>query len=476
MMYRNLGFGALILIDVANALNNGLALKPQMGWNTWNTFGCNINQATILSAAQAIKNSGLINSGYQYVVIDDCWSVKSGRDSSGNLVADPSKFPNGMKWLADQVHALGLKIGIYSSAGTLTCAGYPASLGREQQDANLWASWGIDYLKYDNCNDGGQSSQQGNINRYTAMRDALAKAGRPILYSMCNWGTADVWNWAAPIGNSWRMSGDITANFDAANNGCPATTSGGYACSIMNILNKAAPISTKGSTGGWNDLDMMVVGFNSLSSDEQKLHFTMWSAIKSPLIMGHDVTKQSSDTFAILTNKNILDLSQGVWGVATRTYVRSNIQLWQQTSPDNVDRVVIVLNSGGSDQTLTVPFSDIFANDSGRQSATYTVTELWTNTITNSVKVQISITVKKHGVWVGRFHPSSGSQSTSSSTTTTRIVTTGATTIGTTTKTTSAQSGAQTMWGQCGGIGWTGPTTCQGSTCQYSNPYYSQCL
>ncbi|KAK6535720.1 hypothetical protein TWF694_002169 [Orbilia ellipsospora] len=439
MLSKILFIGTLAFIRSASALNNGLAITPQMG------------------------------------IIDDCWSLKSGRDSSGNLVADPSKFPNGMKWLADQVHGLGLKLGIYSSAGTLTCASYPASLGHEQTDANLWASWGIDYLKYDNCNDGGQSSQQGNINRYTAMRDALAKTGRPILYSMCNWGVADVWNWAAPIGNSWRMSGDITSTFDATNSGCPASGSGGYACSIMNILNKAAPIATKGSTGGWNDLDMMVVGFSSLSSDEQKLHFTMWAAIKSPLIMGHDVTKQSSDTLAILTNRNILDLSQGTWSVATRTSTNGNIQIWQQNSPDNVDRIVIVLNSGTSDQTTTVSFSTIFANDSARQAATYTVTELWTSTTTNSVKGQISVTVKKHGVWVGKFHPS-GSSSTTTSRTTGMTGTTTSTTTSTASRTTSAQGGTQTKYGQCGGIGWTGPTACQGSTCTYSNPYYSQCL
>lgn len=164
----------------------------------------------------------------------------------------------------------------------------------------------------------------------------------------------------------------------------------------------------------------------------------MWAAIKSPLIMGHDVTKQSSATLAILTNTNILDLSQGTWGIATRTYVRSNIQLWQQTSPDNVDRIVIVLNSGGSDQTLTVPFTDIFVNDGTRQSATYTVTELWTNAVTNSVKGQISVTVKKHGVWVGKFHPS-GAVITSSST----RVTTVPTSSKMTTSTTATSSGSQ---------------------------------
>ncbi|EPS45471.1 hypothetical protein H072_526 [Dactylellina haptotyla CBS 200.50] len=409
-MYEILAFGVLALVYGVTGLDNGLAQKPQMGWNSWNTFACNINETTILSAAHAIKNSGLINFGYEYVVIDDCWSVKSGRDSKGNLVADPSKFPHGMKWLADQVHALGLKIGIYSSAGTLTCAGYPASLGREERDAALWASWDMDYLKYDNCNDAGQNSQQGNIKRYTAMRDALAKTGRPILYSMCNWGVADVWNWGAPIGNSWRMSGDITNNFNTPFDGCPASAASGYGCSVINILNKAAPIVAKGGPGGWNDLDMMVVGFSNLTPDEQQTHFTMWAAIKSPLIMGHDVTKQTWTTLKILTNRNILDLSQGSWNIATRTYTMGDVQLWQQTSPDNVERIVMVLNTGAKDRNMTVPFSDIFGGDSEREAATYNVTELWTNVVTDEVRAHIDIVVRSHGIWVGRFQPTSGIQ------------------------------------------------------------------
>ncbi|KAK6527578.1 hypothetical protein TWF694_004562 [Orbilia ellipsospora] len=410
MRHAVISFSALTLISSVASLNNGLAVTPQMGWNTWNTFGCNINQTTILSAARTIKESGLSKSGYEYVIIDDCWSVKSGRDKSGNLVADPARFPNGIKWLADQVHGLGLKIGIYSSAGTATCAGYPASLGREQQDANLWASWGIDYLKYDNCNDGGQGDQQGNINRYTAMRNALAKTGRPILYSMCNWGVADVWNWAAPIGNSWRMSGDIGPNFNTPFDGCPTTGATGYGCSVINILNKAAGIASKGSPGGWNDLDMMVVGFSNLTPDEQRTHFTLWAAIKSPLIMGHDVTKQTATTLGILTNKNIIDLSQGAWSIATRTYLKDNIQVWQQRNTKSTDGIVIIINLGASDQPVAISFAEIFFDDKERQSATYTVTELWTNVVTKSVSGQIVATVKTHGVWVGRLSPSAATK------------------------------------------------------------------
>lgn len=190
-----LAAGSLVAIGGATspaaALDNGLARTPQMGWNDWNSFGCNVNDSLIRQTADAMVSSGMAAAGYTYVNIDDCWSTKS-RNSNGDLVPDPQKFPNGIKAVADYVHSKGLKLGIYSSAGTTTCAGYPASLGNERRDAALWASWGIDYLKYDNCGDHrGQNGQQ----RYTAMRDALAATGRPIVYSLCNWGQESVWTW-----------------------------------------------------------------------------------------------------------------------------------------------------------------------------------------------------------------------------------------------------------------------------------------
>ena len=192
----------------ASALANGLAATPQMGWNDWNAFGCDVNAALVEQTADAMVANGMQRAGYDYVNIDDCWLTKQ-RDANGNLVPDPVKFPAGIKAVADYVHAKGLKLGIYEDAGTATCAGYPGSLGHEKQDAATFAGWGVDYLKYDNCNNAGSSTTQQYIDRYTAMRDALAATGRPILYSLCEWGVNQPWTWAPQVGNSWRTTGDI---------------------------------------------------------------------------------------------------------------------------------------------------------------------------------------------------------------------------------------------------------------------------
>src|SRR2546423_6502066 len=192
----------------AVALNNGLARTPPMGWNDWNAFGCNVNEQLVQQTADTIVNSGMKAAGYQYVNIDDCWMTGS-RDAVGRLVPDPVKFPHGITGVANYVHGKGLKLGIYESAGTATCAGYPGSLNHEQTDADSFASWGVDYLKYDNCNNQGVPWQT----RYDAMRDALAQTGRQIVYSLCEWGEDDVWTWGATAGNLWRTTGDIGPSF-----------------------------------------------------------------------------------------------------------------------------------------------------------------------------------------------------------------------------------------------------------------------
>ena len=189
-------------------LANGLARTPPMGWNDWNSFGCDVTEQLVKDTADRMVANGMKDAGYQYVNIDDCWMTHS-RDSAGDLVPDPAKFPDGIKGTADYVHGRGLKLGIYESAGTATCAGYPGSLGHEQQDADSFAAWGVDYLKYDNCNNQGVPWQQ----RYDAMRDALANTGRPIVYSLCEWGEDDVWTWGAATGNLWRTTGDINASY-----------------------------------------------------------------------------------------------------------------------------------------------------------------------------------------------------------------------------------------------------------------------
>ena len=188
------------------ALNNGLALTPQMGWNSWNHFHCNINESVVKATADAIVAKGLDKFGYVYVNIDDCWAKS--RDANGNVVPDPAKFPD-MAGLAEYVHNKGLKFGVYSDAGTETCAGRPGSLGHETEDANMYAKWKVDYLKYDNCHSDGTDVKK----RYPVMRDALNATGRPILFSMCEWGVEDPATWAMAVGNSWRTTGDIRDNF-----------------------------------------------------------------------------------------------------------------------------------------------------------------------------------------------------------------------------------------------------------------------
>lgn len=235
-----------------------------------------MSEDLLLGTANKMVDIGLRDAGYQYVVLDDCWS--NGRYENGSLRPDFTKFPNGMAHVADQVHNLGLLYGMYSSAGFYTCGQYEGSLGHEQVDASTFASWGVDYLKYDNCFNGGQSGTA-NISfaRYERMSRALNATGRNILYSMCNWGQDHPWDWAYSIANSWRVSGDIYDKFDRPDVRCPCEgyKEGadcwfpGYHCSVMNILNKMASYAHRGQPGGWNDLDALEVGNVSLSSSLQ---------------------------------------------------------------------------------------------------------------------------------------------------------------------------------------------------------------
>ncbi|KAK6536838.1 hypothetical protein TWF281_001048 [Arthrobotrys megalospora] len=394
------------LLGHSLASDNGLALKPQMGWNTWNTFACDINEDTILGAAKALKDLGLDGYGYNYIVMDDCWSLHE-RNATGYLQYDPVKFPKGIKHMADEIHALGLKFGMYSSAGKYTCGRYPGSLGFEEKDADLFAEWEVDYLKYDNCHNEGQSGTPLiSYNRYEVMSKALNNTGRPILYSICNWGEDSPWDWAPTIANSWRMSGDIVNVFDRYDDRCPCEDYicrlPGHHCSIMNIINKAAPLGQKAHTGAWNDLDMLEVGNDNLDYEEQKLHFSIWAMVKSPLIMGHDIMHTSEQTLRILTNRDIIGLSQGKWGVAYRSYKKEHSQLWVQDSTDGSgDMTVALINNGDKDNDFTIYFEDVFLDEWDRRKKKYMLTDLWRSVHLGTVKNKISVTVKRHGIFVG---------------------------------------------------------------------------
>jgi alpha-galactosidase len=281
----------LCLIAAVRALDNGLGRTPQMAWNSWNTFACDIDEDLIKDTAKAMVTTGLAAVGFNYVNMDDCWAES--RTSNGFIVADPKKFPSGVKALADYVHSLGLKFGLYSDAGNYTCATRPGSLGYETQDATQYAAWGVDYLKYDNCFDDNLPDPQ----RYTAMRDALNKTGRAIFFSMCDWKSTTA-GWAPPIGNSWRTTTDIWNTWDSWTHNLDQN----------NVLAKfAAP-------GGWNDPDMLEVG-NDLPQDENIAHYSLWALMKAPLILGNDLRNMSKDVLDVLTNTEVLAVNQDPLGV-----------------------------------------------------------------------------------------------------------------------------------------------------------------
>jgi alpha-galactosidase len=366
----------------AAALGNGLARTPPMGWNDWNAFGCNVSEALVEQTAQYLVSSGMKAAGYQYVNIDDCW-LTSSRDASGNLVPDPAKFPDGISGTANYVHSLGLKLGIYESAGTATCAGYPGSLGHEQQDANSFASWGVDYLKYDNCNNQGVADQT----RYTAMRDALAATGRPIAYSLCNWGNASVWTWGAGTGNLWRTTGDINASFG----------------SMLSNFHTNVGLAQYAGPGAWNDPDMLEVG-NGMSFTEDRAEVSLWAEMAAPLISGTDLRTATPATVSLYLNKDVIAVDQDPLGKQGKE-VSSSGGLDVLAKPlSNGDVAVTLFNENSGRATISTTASAVGA----ASSSSYKVTNLWSKTVGTSSGA-ISASVPGHGVVMYRVAAGSGS-------------------------------------------------------------------
>ncbi len=365
----------------ALALNNGLALTPPMGWNDWNSFGCNVNEQLVEQTADLIVSSGMKAAGYQYVNIDDCW-MASARDSGGHLVPDPVKFPHGISGVASYVHGKGLKLGIYESAGTATCAGYPGSLNHEQTDANSFASWGVDYLKYDNCNNQGVPWQT----RYNAMRDALANTGRPIVYSLCEWGEDSVWTWGAGTGNLWRTTGDINASFG----------------SMLSIFHSNVGLAQYAGPGGWNDPDMLEVG-NGMSFTEDRAEFSLWAEMAAPLISGTDLRSATPATMSLYTNTDVIAVDQDSLGRQGRQ-VSSSGGLDVLAKPlSNGDVAVVLFNENSGSATISTSASAVGA----ASSSSYKLTNLWSKVVT-STSGTISATVPGHGVVMYRVAAGSG--------------------------------------------------------------------
>jgi alpha-galactosidase len=394
-MTRRAGLGVVVglllaMVTVASggpvtpravAVENGLGRTPAMGFNNWNATHCRaeFDDRMVRQIADIFVARGLRDAGYEYVNLDDCWALPQ-RDPAGNLVPDPVRFPDGIKAVADYVHARGLKFGIYTSAGTRTCSdiGFPGAIGHEQQDANLFAAWGVDYLKYDNCGDHlGQSAQV----RYTKMRDALRATGRPILFSLCEWGQNAPWDWAQSVGNSWRTTGDIADNWG----------------SMLGIFKANVGLAHHAQRGAWNDPDMLEVGNGGMTATEYRSHFSLWSMMNAPLLIGSDLRSVDQATFDILTNRDVIALDQDGLGVQGQEISNAN-GLHVLTKPlDNGDVAVALFNETGATATIGTT-----AAAAGLGNATsFQLKDLWSKAVTTSAGT-ISASVPAHATVVYR--------------------------------------------------------------------------
>jgi alpha-galactosidase len=369
-----------VLVVSANALDNGLAKTPPMGWNSWNHFGCNINETVIKNTADSIVAKGLKEAGYTYIIIDDCWSA--GRDKNGIIYANKSKFPSGIKALADYIHSKGLKFGIYTDAGSKTCGGYAGSLNYEQSDANTFAEWGVDYIKEDWCNTTGLDAQT----QYKIMSEALIATGRPILFSLCEWGQSSPWRWAKNVGNIWRTTGDIADCWS-----CMLSYSYGWTVLLESNVN-LAPYA---GPGHWNDPDMLEVGNSGLTLTESRSHFSMWCMLAAPLIAGNDITTMSDDIRDILTAPEIIAIDQDSLGLqATRIGNSGGLQIWQKPLYDG-SIAVALLNTSASNNSMLVTWNDI-----GLEAGDATVRDLWLRTDLGTFEDTFKVTVPTHGIVV----------------------------------------------------------------------------
>ncbi|MFV0377824.1 MAG: glycoside hydrolase family 27 protein [Mangrovibacterium sp.] len=341
-------FGFIILIVVSlNSFSQkfeGLVLTPPMGWNSWNTFATDIDESLIKEIADALVETGLRDAGYVYLVLDDGWAAMQ-RDKDGNLVGDPKKFPGGMEALGEYIHAKGLKFGIYNCAGSKTCGGYPGSRGHEYQDAQTYANWGVDFLKYDWCNTENLNAK----GAYQTMRDALFTAGRPVVFSICEWGDNKPWEWGKEIGHLWRTTGDIVNCWD-----CEYGHGTWSSWGIWKIVDMRKDIRKYAGPGHWNDLDMMEVG-NDFTEAENRSHFALWAMLASPLIMGNDIRSMSTETLKTLTTKEVIAVNQDELGIqGFRLLNENNIETWIKPLA-NGDWAMIFVNK--SDEVKELNFN-----------------------------------------------------------------------------------------------------------------------
>jgi alpha-galactosidase len=367
-------------------VGNGLALTPPMGWNSWNKFGCNVSEDLIKGIADAMVTSGMRDAGYQYVTIDDCWQVS--RDAGGAIVADSTRFPHGIRALADYVHGKGLKFGIYTDAGRFTCQHRPGTYGHEVQDGRTYASWGVDYVKVDWCNAQGIDAPT----QYAKIRDAFAHSGRPMVFSICEWGSNRPWEWADTTGNLWRTTGDIWDNYQSMIANADLT---------MQYSHAAGP-------GHWNDPDMLEVGNGGMTNDEYRAHFSLWAEMAAPLIAGNDI-RELADTSSrrvrairgILMNKEVIAVDQdslGAQGMVVQDYP-PELQVWYKPLKDGSSAVVL-FNRASVPTNMTASWGRV-----GIHTRSATVRDLWEHKDLGTVENRYTTMVPSHGVVMLRVAP-----------------------------------------------------------------------
>jgi alpha-galactosidase len=381
---------------------DSLAQTPPMGWNSWNGFHCDIDERLVRETAAAMVASGMREAGYEYVNIDDCWHGE--RDELGFIRPDPERFPSGLKALADHVHALGLKLGLYSDAGWKTCAGRPGSRGREYQDAATYAEWGIDYLKYDWCNTEGLAAR----GAYLTMRDALFAAGRPIVFSICEWGDNEPWEWGAEIGHMWRTTGDIHPCWD-----CEYDHGTWSSWGVLRILDMQEGLRRHAGPGHWNDPDMLEVG-NGMSVSEDRAHFSMWAMLAAPLLAGNDLRDMSAETMRILTNQEVIAVDQDPLGIqGFKHRVEGEVEIWFRPLAGG-DWALAILNRGEAAATVEIDWRHETVADglSGRQARfgarRYRLRDLWTGRDLGSTREPLTAQVPGHDVLMARLRRVAG--------------------------------------------------------------------
>ena len=362
---------------------NPVAPTPPMGWMSWYPFIDKIDERKIMEVADAMVSSGLRDAGYTLLQLDDGW-MASGRDKEGKQFADTSRFPNGMKFLADYVHSRGLKIGIYSSNGKKTCAGYPGGYNHEDLDAKTYAEWGIDYLKYDACGD-----KEGHSDKelHTRMSKALKATGRPILFEICIFSSGKTHLWGAEIADMWRTGGDIVQDIDKN----PEVTYQNWYGNLNQVIGK----ESYAGNGHWNDPDNLIVDYpryNKQTFQEQKAQFSLWSIIAAPLMLGNDVRNMSQETKRILINKEVIAISQdkaGIQGIRIKS--DANMEIWARQLHDE-SKAVVLFNKSASNAKLTINFSEIAMIDKVK------VRDLWECANKGVFTGSYSANVASHGV------------------------------------------------------------------------------